>query len=87
MVHGVPFESDRMLEYVWIGPGDARSPYTFMHKAGWNTSWTYRTPEGPMTPGKWRVEVRMDGQLLIGKDFRVAEDAPVFSPAGSTASN
>ena len=87
IVHGVPFEKDRLLEYLWIGPDDTYSAYTFAQKAGWDTSWTFRKPDGPMMPGKWRVEVWMDGDFLIGKDFRVSADAPLFLPIGGLALN
>lgn len=86
LVHGVPFESDRLLEYVWIAPDGTSDTYTFMHKAGWDTSWTYRNPNGEMAPGEWRVEVWLDGELLNHKEFRVSEDAPLFLPIGDPQS-
>ena len=87
IVHGVPFEEDRLLEYLWIAPDDTYSAYTFAQKAGSGTPRTFRKPEGPMMPGKWRVEVWMDGDFLIGKDFSVSADAPLFLPIGGLALN
>jgi hypothetical protein len=81
IVHGVPFENDRLLEYLWIAPDDSYSAYTFMQKAGWDAAWTFRPPEAAMAPGKWRVEVWLDSEFLLGKDFEVLEQAPLFIPA------
>ncbi len=80
LVRSVPFETDRRLDILWIEPDDSFTADSFTQKAGWDKCWVFREANGPMTPGTWRVEVWMDGEFKIGRNFEVSPDAVVFNP-------
>lgn len=77
---------------LWYRPDGTRfgrTRQTFNIRAGWASAWVshgwgYRTP-GRWKPGKYRVDIVVDGRVYVRRNFLIYDDAKIDPDAGHFA--
>ena len=68
----VPYTENRPVDYYWIAPGGEQIyANRFTLRKGWSVSRVPMPKGAILSPGRWKLKLKLDGKLAMSGEFNV----------------